>query len=101
MSVSIPAFALGAAGAVDGADVLEINDITQRLVQRVGGAAGQTRGAGGEAQVAPQSHLMVVGPVWADGAEVSLLADISLEEDGRPSTGKLETKAGLEQMYRF
>lgn len=70
------AFALSAAGAVDGADIMVV--IACRHIRRVGG---QLEDIHGGVQASPLSGPLVVGPVGADGAEVFLTTVISLEEE--------------------
>lgn len=70
------AFALSAAAAVDGADIMVV--IACRHIRRVGG---QSEDIHGGVQASPLSGPLVVGPVGADGTEVFLTTVISLEEE--------------------
>lgn len=67
--VAVVAFALAAAGAVDGADVVAVSGS--------GRAVGQAEDVHGGVEAAPLSRPPVVGPVGADGAEVLLIAIIN------------------------
>lgn len=81
--MSIVAFALSAAGAVDGADIMAVADITKRHIQGSGGAIRQAKKVHCGVKASPSSRLPVVGPVGADGTEVFFLIVVSLEEEGR------------------
>ena len=63
----VVAFTLSAAGAVDGAHILEVTGVTQRHILGV--------------EASPSSRPPVIGPVGADGTEVFFVIVISLEEE--------------------
>lgn len=74
-------FAVSAAGAVDGADIMMITDITQRHILGFGRAVGQATDLHGGVKAPPPSHPPVIGPVGADGTEVFLITVVSLEAE--------------------
>lgn len=74
------AFAVGAAGAVDGAGIMAVADVTERAVLGPRGAVRQAEASRGVAAL-PSPCLLVVGPVRADGTEVFLVTVIDLEEE--------------------
>lgn len=79
--VSVVAFALSAAGAVDGAHIVVVAHITQGHILGTGGAFGQAKDVCRGVKAPPSSRPPVVGPVGADGAEVFFITVVSLEEE--------------------
>lgn len=79
--VSVVAFALSAAGAVDGAHIVVVTHITQGHILGTGGAFGQAKDVRRGVEAPPSSRPPVVGPVGADGAEVFFITVVSLEEE--------------------
>lgn len=76
---SLMAFALRAAGAVDGADIVEFSDITQRQLLGSGGAVRQAQNVCFGVKAMPSSCLLVVGPVGADGTDIVFVTFVSLK----------------------
>lgn len=70
----VVAFALAAAGAVDGADVVAVAGVTR-------GQLGRGRGLHHGAAATPSPRPPVEGPAGADGAEVFLIVLVSLERE--------------------
>lgn len=79
--VSIVAFAVSAAGAVDRADIMAVTDITQRHILGFSRAVGQAKDFHGGVKASPSSYSPVIGPVGADGAGVFLVRVISLKKN--------------------
>lgn len=83
LAPAVVAFALCAAGAVDGADVMAVAHIAQRHIVGSGGAVGQAKEVRCGVEATPSSCLPVVGPVGAGGTEVFFIMVVSLEEEER------------------
>ena len=69
---SVVAFALGAAGAVDGGGVVVVADVAQGNVLRCRRAVRQAEEVHGGVETSPSPRPPVVRPAGADGAEVFL-----------------------------
>lgn len=78
----VVAFALSAAGAVDGADIMAVADVTQGHILGRSGAVRQAKEVHRGVEASPSSRPPVVGPAGADGAEVLLVTVVTLEEKG-------------------
>lgn len=97
---SIVAFALSAAGAVDGADIMTVADITQRHILGSGGAVRQAKDVHSGVKATPSSHPPVVGPVGANGTEVFFITFVSLKEERTDkSTQKSEYGTNIQTEY--
>lgn len=98
---SVVAFALSAAGAVDGADIMAVADITQRHILGSGGAVRQAKDVHSGVKATPSSHPPVVGPVGANGTEIFFITFVSLKKKGRTdkSTQKSEYGTNIQTEY--
>lgn len=74
---SVVAFALSAAEAMDGGDVMVVADVTQRHILRCSRAVRQAKEVHRGVVASPSSRPPVVGPAGADGAEVLLVTVVS------------------------
>lgn len=72
--VSVVAFAVSAAGAVNRAEIVVVADVTKTRVLASGGTLGQSKHVHGGVQTLPSPCPPVVAPVGADGAQVLLIA---------------------------
>lgn len=95
--VSVVAFAVSAAGAVDGAEILVVADVAKTHILASGGAICQSEHVHGRVQPLPSPCLPVIAPVGADGAQVLLITVVNLQEgDGG---GEQQTRAYDESAY--
>lgn len=77
------AFTLSAAGAVDGAYIMAVIDITPRHLPGAGRAFRHAKNVHCGVEAPPSSRPPVVGPVGADGTEVFFITVVSLQEGGQ------------------
>lgn len=81
--VTVVAFTFSAAGAVDGAHIMVVADITQgHIMMGSSGAVRQAKDVHHAIEASPSPRPPVVSPVGADGTEVFLVTVVSLEEEG-------------------
>lgn len=82
LSVShVEAVAVGAAGAVDGADIMAVADITQRPILGGRRAVRQAKEVHRGVEAPPSTQPRVVCPAGADGAGVFLVTVFFLDEE--------------------
>lgn len=97
--VSVVAFTFSAAGAVDGADIMAVADITQRHIMGCGGAVRQAKDVHCGVKASPSTCPPVVGPAGADGTEVFFVTIISLQDGEIRHTDKSSNNLNMARKY--
>lgn len=94
--VSIVAFTVSAAGAVDGAEIMVVADITKTHILASGGALSQAKHIHGGVQTLPSPCPPVIAPVGADCAQILHVTVVNL---GRGGCSDQQRRAYNESAY--